>query len=187
MTQQYQEESINGQPGTQSLRLVPSAVPVPVAGPNDAALFLPTAAADAVIEGDAIEIAGGPALGNIYQVNQPGLYSVSFSSTDAGLLGAVTNLLRGANQGAIGAILYPSPDFVSAPGVIGVGSTTAPGDVLGTITTVSALTRISGADLVDPPGGVNTNRQIVVGIFPPAIAGLAVPGAIEIAIARVSI
>jgi len=189
MTNQYQEEDINGQPSALSLRLVPTAPPVPVVGPNDASLFLPTAVADAVITGSGIAIGGDATTGNLYQISQPGLFRVSFTVADSGLTGSPINILRGAIVGTIGGILYPAVDFVGAPapGIVGLGNTSSPGDVLGSTTMVEAFVRITNADLVDPVGGVNPNRQIIIAVFPPIILGLIPATAIQITIDRVSL
>jgi len=188
MTVQYQEESINGQPAPLSLTItVPTVPPVAAAPPNDAAIFFPSAAADAVIVGTGLGVAGTAATGSLFEFSQPGLFRIAFQAADAGLSGSTFNILRGATIGTLSAPFYPAPDFVGvpSPGIIGLGFTTGPGDILGTTFIVEAFTRIDDADLVDPVGGVNPNRQVEFVTFGPVIAALA-PATIQVSINRVS-
>lgn len=190
MTVQYQEENINGQPAPLSLRIVPTAVAIPVVGPNSSSLYLPTAVADAVITGSGITIEGDATTGNLYTFSQPGLFRVAFTSTDASAAGLPMNILRGATVGTIGAPLYPWPDFVGfpSPGIVSVGFNRAAGDVLGQTFTTEAFVRMSNADLADPAGGgINPNRQVVIAVDPAVAAALLPFAAIEVAIDRVSL
>lgn len=189
MTVQYQEENINGQPAPLSLRLVPTAAAVAVVGPNSSSLFLPTAVADAVITGSGITIEGDATTGNLYTFSQPGLFRIAFTSTDASASGFPMNILRGATLGSISAPLYPAPDFVGfpSPGIVSVGFNRSPGDVLGQTFTTEAFVRMTNADLADPAGGVNPNRQVVIAVDPPVAAALLPFTAIEVAIDRVSL
>lgn len=186
MTQQYQEESINGQPSAQSLRVIPSAAPVP-GGVNTEAIFWPTLAGDAVISGDAISIGGSAALGSIIQFNQPGVYTVQFVTADLGFAGPYPiNILRGVPAGTpIAAPTYPSLDFVGvpSPGVEGVTFVTAaaPENVV-----LEATFRVTSADLVDPAGGVNPNRQVQLSAPAASIPTLAPPGTL-ISVQRTSL
>ena len=155
MTEQYQVEDINGQPSPLSLRANPSATAVPGLVDTEA-FFWPTLAADAVIVGEGLVVAGDANQGTIIQVGQPGLYEISFVSTAP--LAVVYNILRGA-AGPIVAPFYPALDFASGIplGAMMVGFTGAPPPLN---TQYSVQFRITGTDLVDPVGGVNPNRQV---------------------------
>ena len=74
MTEQYQEEDINGQPSPLSLSIVVPTVPIVAAAPpNDSAIFFPSAAADAVIVGTGLSVAGTAATGTLFEISAPGL------------------------------------------------------------------------------------------------------------------
>jgi len=185
MTQQYQEESINGQPAPLSLTVNPLVAPA-AGGVNTDAIFWPTLAADAVIVGNGLAVAGNAALGSIIEIDQPGVFSVEFTTADLGFVVPTSiNILRGVPAGTIiGAPTYPSLDFVGvpSPGVEAVGFTqaAAPENV-----TISTTFRITEADLVDPAGGVNPNRQIYFSGVAAQIPTFAPPGTL-ISVQRVS-
>jgi hypothetical protein len=186
MTQQYQEESINGQPGAQSLVVVPSAPAVP-GGVNTEAAFWPTLAGDATIVGDAISIVGNAALGTIIQFAQPGVFSMQFVTANLGFAAPTpVNILRGVPLGTlIVAPTYPSLDFVGvpSPGVEAVDFFTAaaPENVA-----LNTTFRILTDDLVDPAGAVNPNRQVLISAAAVDIPGFAPPGT-RILVQRVSL
>ena len=188
MTTQYQEESINGQPAPLSLILtVPTAALVAGAAPNAAAVFFPSAEADAVIVGTGIGIGGSAASGTQFEISQPGLFIASLQGVDTGLSASPFNILRGVAIGTIAPPLYPAIDFVGAPspGIIAVGETIGPGDTLTAPFKVSATLRITDADLVDPAGGVNPDRQITFSTIAPVLAAMPLPF-IQVAITRIS-
>lgn len=189
MTVQYQEEDINGQPSPLSLTITVPTVPIVAAAPpNDAAIFFPSGAADAVIVGTGISVTGTAATGTLFEISKPGLYTASFQAVDGGLTASPFNILRGAIVGTLGPPLYAVPDFVGAPspGIIGVGETNGPADTPTTPFRVEDTFRIADSDLVDPPGGpVNPLRQIVFVTFGPVIAAM-LPPFIKVAINRVS-
>lgn len=189
MTKQYQEENINGQPSALSLTLTaPTIAPVAAAPPNDSAIFFPTAVAESAIVGTGLSVTGTAATGSLFEFSQPGLFRVAFQAADAGLSGSPFNILRGAAIGTFGVPLYPSPNFVGfpSPGIIGLGFTSMPGDVLGATFTAEVFTRITDADLVDPAVGVNPDRQVVFTTVGPVIAALLPITAIQVSITRVS-
>jgi len=160
MTQQYQEESINGQPSALSLRANPSVLPA--AGLVDTeAIFWPSLAGDAVIVGDGLAVAGDANVGTIIEVGQPGLYQVSLTLVDLTPGPNQFNILRGATLAITVGNGYPAADFAAG---IPLGAEMIGQTPIGVPppfnTTDISMMRITGADLEDPTGGVNSNRQI---------------------------
>ena len=160
MTEQYQVEDINGQPSALSLRVNPLAPGVP-GGVSTDAIWWSSLAADAVIEGEGLSVAGSAADGSIIEISQPGLYEVKLWLSDDTPGPNPVNILRGVTVDITAGNGYPAVDWAAglALGLEGLLWTPigVPAPVSGY---VSASFRISGVDLVDPVGGVNPNRQI---------------------------
>lgn len=156
MTEQYQEESINGQPSPLSLI---SNISGGLAAPgviDTEAIWWSTLAVESAIAGSGIEVAGSAAVGSIIQFTQPGLFSVLLQIQNT-VAPTPLNILRGATTLPITAGNgYPADNFVPGfPGVEAVFSI-----FNGQMSAISAEFRITGADLVDPDVGVNPNRQL---------------------------
>lgn len=162
MTQQYQEESINGQPSPLSLRVNPRAIPAP-GGVSTEAIWWPTLAADAVIEGDGISVAGNAADGSIIEISQPGLYEAKLWMSDDTPGPNPINILRGVAVDITAGNGYPVIDWPFAASFGLEGLLWTPDSVTGPISNfVSATFRITGTDLanVGTNDTVNPNRQI---------------------------
>ena len=185
MTEQYQQQSINGQPSALSLRVTPLAPPI--AGATDTeAIFWPSLAADAVIVGSGLSVAGSAAVGSIIEVSEPGLYQVSWTLVDlAAPASTPINIVRGASVPITGGNGYPAVDPVAGTplGVEQVSFTpvvTPPENKI-----FGAVFRVTGEDLEDAGAVVNPNRQIRFSALGGAIVGFAPPGT-QIDINRIS-
>jgi len=186
MTEQYLEEDINGQPSPLSLRANPLA-PAIAGAIDDVAIFWPSLAADAAIIGEGLSVLGDASVGSIIQVAQPGLYSVSLTTTEDPVgTSAPLNIIRGAPAAITAGNGYPALDYLSGIplGAEAVGFTPA-GLPPPINEEFSAIFRVTGTDLVDPVGGINPRRQIRFAALGPAIPGLFPPGTL-ISVARVS-
>lgn len=180
MTEQYQEQDINGQPSPLSLVAIPLVIPVP-GGVDTDAIFWPSLAADAVIVGNGIEVAGDAASGSIIQFTAPGLYEATLVLADTVAGGFPVNMLRGVTA-PITAPAYPSLDFLAAAGVEDIAFIVVAAPDNGK---VRATFRITGTDLVDPTVGINPNRQLRFSYPSASILTIAPPGT-RLAINRVS-
>ncbi len=181
MTEQYQEQDINGSPSPLSLiaQITGPAIPGAIDG---SAIFWASLATDAVIVGNGIGVAGSAALGSIIQFTEPGLYSARLVTSDAAAGAAPLNLLRGVAVAITAGNGYPSADFALVPGVEDVSVITLPAP---DNDEVSSIFRITGPDLVDPTGGINPNRQVRFAYVPPLIPTL-VPAGTLLTINRIS-
>ena len=158
MTKQYETEDINGQPSPLSLSLVvPTADPV-AGGVDTDAIFWPTAAADAVVNGNGIAVAGSAAAGTIIEFTQPGVYEVIWTQGESVPIGSPLNILRGVAVAVTAGNGFPSTDF-SLAGVIATKIILLANAIPDSVT-LSATFRITNADLVDPAGAVNPDRQL---------------------------
>ena len=158
MTKQYETESINGQPSPLSLSLVVPAVD-PVAGGTDTdAIFWSTAAADAVVTGNGIAVAGDAAAGTIFEFTQPGVYEVIWTQGESVPTGAALNILRGVRILVTAGNGFPSDDFTLA-GVIATKVILLANAIPDSVT-LSATFRITSEDLVDAGAVVNVDRQL---------------------------
>lgn len=159
MTEQYQTEDINGQPSPLSLRANPSAPPV-AGGVDTEAIFWPTLAADAVVVGEGLAVAGSAANGTIIEVSQPGEYLVSLTLVDGTPGPNPINIIRGATLAITAGNGYPALDYATGIPLFAeaVGFTPTVAPPVNSIITSSF--RITGADLVDAGAVVNPNRQI---------------------------
>jgi len=178
MTQQYQEESINGQPSALSLRANPSALPA--AGVVDTeAIFWPTLAGDAVIVGDGLAVAGDANVGTIIEVGQPGLYQVSLTLADGTPGPNLVNIVRGATVAITVGNGYPAADFVTGTplGVEMLGFTPSAAPPPFNVTLISTF-RVTGTDIanVGTNGTVNPRRQIRFSADAAVIPALFAPG-----------
>ncbi len=185
MTEQYSQQSINGQPSPLSLRVVPTAPPV-AGGIDTEAVFWPGMAAEAVIVGSGLSVAGSISVGSIIEVSEPGLYQVSWTLVDlAAPASTPLNIVRGAAVPITGGNGYPALDLVAGTplGVEEVSFT--PVVVAPENKTFSTTFRVTGEDLEDTGAVVNPRRQIRFSAFGGAIAGFAPPGTV-IGVTRIS-
>ena len=184
MTEQYQEESINGQPAPLSVSMfVPTAPPVP-GGVDDAAIFWPSFALDATFIGDGITVAGGAANGTILEISKPGVFTIETAISTGLGAGSPMMILRGTTLLPVStANFYPSFGFTTpvGAGTIAGGSLTGPPISL----YLSNTFRITLDDLVDSPIGPNPNRQLRFSVTTASIIGL-LPDFTSVVLTRVS-
>lgn len=182
MTVQYETEDINGQPSPLSLSLVVPVAPPVAGGVDTEAIFWPSAAADAVVTGNGITVAGSAAAGTIFQFTQPGVYEVIWTQGDLVPIGSPLNILRGVTVAVTAGNGYPALDFT----VAGVIATKVVSAAIPDTVTLSATFRITNADLVDAGLVVNANRQLRLSAVGAQIGGLAPPST-SLTITRVSL
>lgn len=184
MTEQFQEESINGQPSPLSLIATPAAPAAPGLVDTEA-IFWASLAADAAIVGNGIEVAGDANVGSIIQFTQPGLFEIQLvTATTAPAPPFAINLLRGVTVPITGGNGYPALDFVTgALGAIDLGffGALAPEGLV----KLTSTFRIRNIDLADPIVGVNPDRQIRFSMAGPTILDL-FPPSTRLEISRVS-
>lgn len=177
MTKQYQSEDINGQLSPLSLQITPPSAPPVAGGTNTEAVFFPTAAADAVIVGNGISIAGDAALGTIIQFSQPGVFVMDLNFSAGGGGAPRFNVVRGALLPITAGNGFPFVDVSAAAVAAGVivsiplNTATPPGNVRFSVTF-----QIASVDLTDVGGVVNPNRQVLFSLATALIPALSAPG-----------
>lgn len=183
MTEQYQEQDINGQPSPLSLTLQPTG-PMAAGVVDDAAIFFTSGPADAVIVGEGLVLGGDANVGTIIFVRAPGVYDVKFSSFNTAILvPPIFNLIRDPTLVPVNAANgYPAPDFATFSGVtIDVGlqnSGIAPGGIFN----IFATMRVTNAQISNVPFGGPQIRISAAGASIPTL----LPPATLLTVERVS-